>query len=166
MKKYARKWHTGPKVKVSIADGKMYESNQYCKLFVRVVTGNGMKNLIIDDVLYIPDLCNMMLSDSKMCQKGFRVDFNENTCTIRGPSNTHMVITKEVNKNLFRIPMFPPISQNGDDVSKHAYLPNMEGTPKIMSMKMMSENIRIWHNALGHPGATLMKKLTKNGKIP
>src|SRR6185312_906188 len=75
-------------------------------------------------------------------------------------------ITKEVNENLFRIPVFLPISQNGDDVSKHAYLPNMEGTPKIMSMKMTSENIRIWHNALGHPGATLMKKLTKNGKIP
>src|SRR6185312_13790038 len=52
------------------------------------------------------------------------------------------------------------------DISKHVYLPNMEGTPKIMSMKMTSENIRIWHNALGHPGATLMKKLTKNGKIP
>src|SRR6185312_17462970 len=101
-----------------------------------------------------------------MCQKGFRVDFNKNTCTIQGPSNTHMVIMKEVNKNLFQIPVFLPISQNGDDISNHAYLPNMEGTPKIMSMKMMLENIRIWHNALGHPGATLMKKLTKNGKIP
>ena len=35
-----------------------------------------------------------------------------------------------------------------------------------MDARTTSENIRIWHNALGHPGTNMMNSLSKLGKIP
>ncbi len=44
--------------------------------------------------------------------------------------------------------------------------PNMENNVMAMGAQSTSENIQIWHNALGHPGANMMDKLSRSGKIP
>ena len=40
------------------------------------------------------------------------------------------------------------------------------GDAVAMFAKSMSENIRIWHNSLGHPGTNMMMSLSMDGKIP
>ena len=163
MKRFAKNWRNGPKIRVSVADGKIHESNMYCTLEVRIMTSIGAKTIQIDDVLYVENLCSMLLSVSRICQKGYDVKFQENTCEIRGPQGINITITKSVVDTLFRIPILEGNSQNE---GSEANSPNMEGTLKMMGAKTTSENIRIWHNALGHPGKAVMRALAEKGKIP
>ena len=162
MKKFVKQWRNGPKIRVSVADGTIHESNLYCTLEVKIMTSKGPQTIQIDDVLYIEDLCSMLLSISRICQKGYDVKFRENTCEIHGPQGVDINIIRPEGDTLFRIPILEGHSRNQGS----GPLPNMEGTTKVMGAKTTSEYVRIWHNALGHPGRSVMCNLSGKGKIP
>ena len=163
MKKFAKDWRNGPKIRVSVADGKVHESNHYCSLEVRIMTTKGLRTIQIDDVLYVEDLCSMLLSVPRMCQKGYDVIFHDNTCEICSPHGVDINIVKSKEDTLFKIPILEGASRKEGSEAK---MPDMDGTINVMETKTTSENIRIWHNALGHPGKSVMHVLVEKGKIP
>ncbi len=61
------------------------------------------------------------------------------------------------------------ISQNatnkGSILGANTELPNIERCAVAMDTRTTSENIRIWHNTLEHPGMNMMNSLSKLGKI-
>jgi hypothetical protein len=65
MKQYMMEWHHGPRVKVTVADGKTHKSNLYGTITATVTTKTGPQDVKIDNILYIDKICNMLLSVSR-----------------------------------------------------------------------------------------------------
>ncbi len=133
------------------------------------MTKTGPQDVKIDDVLYIDKICNMLLSVSKLCRKGFKVKFKGNLCKIRGPGGSEILIKRGENNTLFCLLVESPFSEKRENMTNkegNQSSPNMENNVTAMGAQSTSENIQIWHNALGHPGANMMDKLSRSGKIP
>ena len=171
-KEYLHDWRDGPEITVRVADGNPHTSRRYGTFRARVETANGVKPITIRNVLYVEAIRSMLVSVSMLCNNGYSVDFRGNRCTLHDPQGQTIEVMKKVGENLFRLPLTSIHSQKTSEPpdtinDKYSVLPNMEDNGAVaMFAKSTSENIRAWHNSLGHPGINMMTSLSMGGKIP
>lgn len=102
---------------------------------ISVITEDGF-NLVLKDVLYVPDLGASLLSVNKIVKNGFQVSFSDKFCYV---CKDNEVIIKASNDNgLFKI-SFETISAKKASVTEDSSI--------------------LWHRRLGHINASYLKKM-------
>jgi hypothetical protein len=120
---------------VTVADGKTHKSNLYGTITATVTMKTGPQDVKIDDVLYIDEICNMLLSVSRLCRKGFKVKFKGNLCKIHSPGGSKIVIERGENDTLFCLPVESPFSEKRENMMNkegNQSSPNMENNVTAM----------------------------------
>jgi len=102
--------------------------NVPCKGTVNISVSNGKNTeiIVVEDVLYVPELAANLLSVSKITEKGYKVSFKMDECIIRDRRN--IVVAKE---------------QRRDGVYQLV-------SSKKKAMVATTENYNLWHRRLGH----------------
>ncbi len=100
-KPYLLEWRTGPEVRVRVADGNKHTSNIYGTLQAMVETANGVQEMTICDVLYVEPIHSMLVSVSMLCSNGYKVNFEENRCTLQDPKGNALEALKKARDQLF-----------------------------------------------------------------
>jgi hypothetical protein len=100
-KPYLSEWRTGPEVRVRVADGNKHTSNTYGTLQAMVETANGVQEMTIRDVLYVEPIHSMLVSVSMLCSNGYKVNFEENRCTLQDPKGNALEALKKARDQLF-----------------------------------------------------------------
>lgn len=94
-------------------------------------------NINVDDVLYVPNLAANLLSVKVITQKGFKVTFEKDTCTILDDEGEFMA-KAVLSGGLYKLSQ-PP-------------------SKKIFVAKTQSD-INLWHRRMGHTNVQYLKKL-------
>ena len=101
-------------------------------------------DLVVHDVLYVPDLSTNLISIGKLNKKGFKIVFEDDKCRIHLSQETIIECKQSAeNDNLFELPM-----NEKEDDEKHA-----------LNTISKTNNWKLWHYRLGHLGEQNMKKL-------
>ncbi|HEY0433295.1 MAG TPA: reverse transcriptase domain-containing protein [Chitinophagaceae bacterium] len=119
---------------------------------VKLTLKNGKKEEVyFKEVLYVPELHGNLFSVTKAVSRGCRVLFEKHRCVIK-KGNTK-IIAKRVN-NLYHI---SPIE---DKANKARTAKRSENEGKsVETAKIATDDIYLWHERLGHPGAGNMKRM-------
>ena len=107
---------------------------------VAIATNLGTK--VIDDVLYVPEIDQNLLSVGQLLEKGFKVYFEDNYCLIKDAFG----------QDLFKVKM------RGKSFS----LDPLEEEQITFPAK---ENIRLWHKRLGHYHYQGLLKMQKSEMV-
>ena len=125
---------------VTIADGKVIKAKGVGKGFVHCYNDEGGVNkIILNDVLYVPELDEGLISVRKITEKGFEVKFKDNECKISNADKVIAIAKSE--KNVYKLKLHEP----------------EKATPVFSKTK--ESNIDIWHRRLGHREYDAIKKL-------
>lgn len=94
--------------------------------------------LDIADVLYVPDLAVNLLSGSRICNKGFRVNFSKDSCEVSSESTGETIATGTEEDGLYKLRQYD--------------------RPKACVAKP-GENLELWHRRYGHLNLDSVKRL-------
>lgn len=90
-------------VDVILADGSRSKSAGIGEGLVKCLGSDGkLKEILIKEVMYVPELCSGLLSVRKLTRKGFRVQFGAKRCDIIGLSGK-LVAVGELNDDLYEL---------------------------------------------------------------
>ena len=107
-------------------------------------------DLVVHDVLYVPDLSTNLISIGKLNKKGFKIVFEDDKCRIHLSQETIIECKQSAeNDNLFEL----PINEKEDD-EKHA-----------LNTMSKTNNWRLWHYRLGHLGEQNMKNSNQKRQL-
>ena len=94
-------------------------------------------DLTVNDVVCVPDLAINLLSVSKMCQRGFRVEFTKDACKVLDASNSVVAIGRETD-GLYKL---------------------TETKRSRANLVQADDKFELWHRRMGHLSASGMKRL-------
>jgi hypothetical protein len=92
---------TSVKAQIKLGDDNIVEVMGKCA--INVITNSGKKTIL--DVYFVPDLKHNLISVGQLTQKGYRVSFENNVCTIFDIPPSKMVIAKIKMKNNRMFPL-------------------------------------------------------------
>jgi hypothetical protein len=100
-KPYLSEWRTGPEVRVRVADGNKHTFKTYGTLRAMVETTNGVQETTFCNILYVELIHSMLVSVSMLCSNGYKVNFEENRCTLQDCKGNALAALKKARDQLF-----------------------------------------------------------------
>ena len=155
-------WRTGPSIRVRVANGHTHVSSEYATLPITVKTDDGPRKIIIGEVLYVEEITNLLLSVGAMTAKGIDFTMSKDTMRMDLP-NTSITIRKSPGENLYRLSVLSEASDNRVHLNDPSFSVMEQSA---FGFRSTSEQIRIWHDSLGHIGQKTFIRLMKSGKTP
>ena len=110
-----------------------------------IETGKVGKNLssCIDDVILVERLIYNLLSISQLCDKGHKVLFDSEACTIFQPNSKVVKFTRKRVNNMYMMNLDDPVHEN-------------------LCLTIRKDNLAwLWHRRLGHASYNILHKLVK-----
>ena len=141
-------WRTGPSIRVRVANGHTHVSSEYATLPITVKTDDGPRKIIIGEVLYVEEITNLLLSVGAMTAKGIDFTMSKDTMRMDLP-NTSITIQKSPGENLYRLSVLSEASDNRVHLNDPSFSVMEQSA---FGFRSTSEQIRIWHDSLGHIG--------------
>lgn len=124
--------------KVTVANGQQMTAIGVGDGFLKTkISTDKTRKIRVQNVLYVPELDNPLLSVKKLCQLGHTVEFKENRCTIKDKNS--VLGTGRIENNLFRISC-------------------VEST-NIVKQVNHNDCLHLWHRRLGHRSPQAVKDL-------
>ena len=124
-----------------------------------IVKSYGFGNVgVLEDVLFVPDICMGLISISQLDEKGYKIIFNKGTITVYDSSNNEFL--KGIKKDkLYFIVNDENCGITDENHHEYAFanLPNENDKKRNL--------LEIWHDRWGHPSETVMKKAIENDAI-
>jgi hypothetical protein len=109
---------------IKLGDGRPLAVKGIGEIKVKIISNNKELEILISEVLYVPEMNTNLLSISRLDKKGYRITFENQKCLIR-LNDKHIaegIICKH-NKNLYQL---KTISNNEKNEENYALLTNNE----------------------------------------
>ena len=103
------------------------------------------KKLVLDNVLYVPNLKINLISVKQLTEKGFEISFKNGFCTLKGKNQKSFII-KMNEEHIYALNAQQNIVKNTFTAEEEALLWE-------------------WHRRLGHPGSTRLLKVIRDLNI-
>jgi hypothetical protein len=116
-----------------------------------IILPNGTE-LVIQEALLFLESTRMLLSFKDICANDLYIETNDNK------GQGCLIMTKKIGDNKKIVETFPSMRQA-------LYYTYIKPNRKHVTMQTTSgrnESYRIWHDHLGHPGLSMMKRITNN----
>lgn len=120
---------------VIVADNKSLRVKGKGTITISALVNGQNRDIIIQNVLYVPELGVNLLSVRKITEKGYIVKFNEHTCDIVNANREIMAVAKP-NNNIYSLVQ-----------------------PVNTAYSCKSDTTSVWHRRLGHLNRVSMKLL-------
>jgi len=116
-----------------------YGDNNRGRILGRGTVGTG-NSTTIENVLYVEGLKHSLLSISQLCDKGYKVNFKSNDCTISNDSSGKVLFTGKRVNNIYLLDILETDSSNECLLSR-------------------SDESWLWHRRLAHIHTNHLNKL-------
>jgi transposase InsO family protein len=101
----------------------------------------------IDNVSLVDGLKHNLLSISQLCDKGFKVVFHKDSCTIENALENKILFVGQRHENIYTFDLNEFYSSN------------------VKCFSAISENSFLWHRRLGHANMDLISKLSRKNLV-
>ena len=101
----------------------------------------------IDNVLLVDGLKHNLLSVSQLCDKGYKVTFDLNTCLVTKSLDDKVVFKGKRSNNVYTIDLHSLTNQN------------------VKCLVSISNDAWLWHRRLGHASMSLLESLCKGEHV-
>lgn len=135
-----------PAKKITLGDNHFIQATGIGDIPIKVVVDNHIRNGIVTNVLYVPDMGYNLLSVFKLVQSGFKVSFFDDHCLISDKTDKVLAQAKHGQGNLYRLSVQPIVGNDHSALVSHS----ASGT---------NSNAKLWHERLGHLNYDSMKQL-------
>lgn len=133
---------TNPDIKtIKVANNKSLSVHSSGKISLCVHNERGQQNeILIKNVLYVPELATNLLSVSQIIKNGGQVEFNKNGCIILNQDNVAVATASLIN-NMYRL--------------------NVSAAHACIS-DVIEQDVYLWHQRMGHLNFQSLNKLSEN----
>lgn len=146
------------------------------------VSSNNSKELMLKDILHVPQIERNLLSISELiASNNIIVEFNNEGCFVKDKVTGEMLLLGKLEEGLYRMEL-PSITKNHCQTQsnqpsvvrsslalKHAFVSKQSESLNSKSLSPLSLSSEVWHKRLGHPSnrvlQTVMKSCNQNFKI-
>lgn len=136
---------------VTVADNTALKVEGRGNAVMKVNVNNNVSEVVIKNILYVPNICANLLSVGQMICNGKSVTFNNTRCEIRNEVK-QLIATASLFDNVYVL-----------DTPRHIF--KNRCSPEVnMMANMNSESFDLWHKRLGHTNSTNMMMI-KNGIV-
>lgn len=116
---YLMNWRKGTNVRIAVADSRVCESQFIADLPFSVDTSDGPRDVVLKDVIYMPEFPRGLVSVAKLAKNGVETIFSGIGCCLRSKAFT-VEIKKHPLKDLYFLPIFLPQLPNDDPNEEEA----------------------------------------------
>ena len=154
-------------IKVVLGDNSSIPATGTGRILVRMNTGNGYQNAVLQDALYVPDLNGNLLSVSHFTCRGSEIRFagegcqlldqRKNTaCVGQLRGNLYIMDIKVSTNESTRLATVPTFPSEGEEAPAFAL---------TARAKPSSADLQTWHRRLGHLNPEAVSRMLSKGMV-
>ena len=161
-------WRRGAMIRIAVADSRICESEWIADLPFAVESTDGIRNVILHDIIFMPDFPRGLISVAKLAERGVETIFSGPGCVIRSKSFS-VDIKKDPHKDLYFLPTLLPHLEIVDlnieeaNLDELVNIPSTQADPEVISSAQ--RKLHDLHASLGHCSLRTLRSAVVNGHI-
>ncbi|KAJ0392372.1 hypothetical protein ATCC90586_010730 [Pythium insidiosum] len=141
---------------VKVADGRTLVARAKGRLRVRALLDNGngigaRKDFVVDNVYYVPNLPNTLLSVSQLALRGHRIDISANCCTVFHGSRRRVGCIARLDNGVYKV-----VTADDQFSPSHS---------SALAAAVLARDLETWHRRLGHVNYKTLKELAASKAV-
>lgn len=149
---------------ITVGKGNIVYASQRGILSLRTFVGPDKNRdervLVIQEVLFVPQLHANLLSCSRLCESGYNIKFSKEYCYAEHFGVLHFRATKE--RGIYHIKTFPV--EQGEN-HRQAYMVQDDGSRVTKGRRISQHSMQLWHERLGHANTNSIVQLIRSNAV-